>query len=58
MQQEIFVVEGKGEKEKEETLSELGLLDGTVLYVEKRPDDGIGSSLQKRFEMEVLLIIN
>jgi len=54
MQQEIFVLDGGGDDTKV-TLGEggLGLVDGAVLYVERRPEDGTGSSLQKRFEMEV-----
>ena len=55
MHQEIFVLDGGGDDTKAILSGEggLGMVDGVVLYVERRPQEGSGSSLQKRFEMEV-----
>lgn len=55
MQQEIFVLEGGGKGDEINLGGEggLDLVDGAVLYVEKKPKEGAESSLKRRFEMEV-----
>jgi len=54
---DIFVVEeGGGDTGQEGSIDQLGLFDGAVLYVEKKPAEGQASYLEQRFEMELHMI--